>query len=270
MIATAAFCWKAKAQTISWSHTALWGLSVHWARRWFSNVVFYGDDSAHRLFVDGLQLPFERVHLLPEIPDDLAHVYDLPKLHALRSAVQEYGPTLHLDHDCHFRRKPSGAILSAPFAAEYRYTETDQPVLLRQVREFNANLPEPLPEPRLGLASGIMGGGDVDGIAALCMESIERATSPANREAFSAQEPGAGYWKSVLIGEMACGNRWPDAECILADGGGTEDDRRRIGYHHVAGGKKDAGMLAVMDNLFRDDFPQERAELFQRWNKLIE
>jgi hypothetical protein len=267
---TAVFSWKSKAQTISWPHAALWGLSVHWARRWFPNVVFYGDESAHRLFVDGLQLPFERVHLLPEIPDDLAHIYNLPKLNALRAAVNEYGPTLHLDHDCHFRRAPSAAILAAPFAAEYRYTESDQPVLFRQVREFNATLPEPLPEPRLALACGIMGGSDAEGIAEFCTASIGSATSPKNREAFAAQEPGAGYWKGVMIEEMACGSRWPDAVTILATGGGAEDDRRRIGYHHLAGGKKDSGMLAVMDNLFRDDFSEDRARLFHRWNNALE
>ena len=246
----------------------MWGMAVHWAKRHFRNVVFYGDETATGLLVDGLGLPFDANFALPFIPDSLDHVRDLVKLHALREAVLRFGPAWHHDHDAHFHRRPSDALLAAPFVCEFRYAEVHNPMLFQQVRDFNATLPVKFPNPQTGLASGIMGGTDVGKIVSVCEESVRIATCIENRPMFAARELGAGYWKSVLIGEMTYGTHWPNATGILADGGGTEDDRRKSGWWHIAGGKENYGLLAIADNLFRDDFPHERSELFRRWRAL--
>lgn len=267
---TVLFSWRSPQRTIALHHAWLWTSAVCWARKWFPNVVFVGDQPAKVLIFDGLGLPFTDFLELPELPADLIHVRDLTKIAATLAGIRAFGPCWHHDHDGRFNRRPPEAMLEAPFVCEYRYRRTTPEnwhILFDQCEQWNAHLPHSRMAvmPEYGLASGLMGGCDYDGIERMCETSIRIATHPDNRRAFAEAN---GFTSSVVIGEMAYGHDFPNAHALLSEGGGTEDERRIAGWNHIAGGKENAGLLACLAQELECDFPSEKRRTFEARSRL--
>lgn len=239
----------------------LWCGSVNYAKKHFKNIVLITEEKGKKLLIDKLNLPFNEVWELPSIPDELVHVYDLPKLHGHLLMAQRGIHALHVDYDAFLKKKLPDHILNAQFTAEYRYEP--KPFAIN----INKNLPVPLLDKlEVGLAAGIAGGCDTDGIINYTSKSIGIATDPRNREFLMKQN---GFQASILFGEIASGSQFKDtAEVILPRGSNFVEDYRKLGYIHLAGLKKDRGAMAEAMLQVQISFPNEFMETGLRYEEL--
>lgn len=259
MIKHAVFSWKHHASTLSLSHSRIWAGSVHYAKRDGMRCVLVADKPGVAYLHDGLGLPFDEVRPLPELPAELVHIYDLVKLSALLMFASDGVPAMHVDHDAFLRRPLPERILSAPFAGEFFYEPA------KVIRELHDSFPLRRFEaiPPKGLAGGIMGGNSCRRISEVCLESLRIALDPRNREAMRAAD---GYQASTIIGELAFGEAFPDAEQLFPNGPKAQTDYYRLGYMHAADLKKNPGVRCEMLEFFRDEFPAEFAKTRARWD----
>lgn len=255
----AVYSWKYHTAAMSLSHARIWTGSVLYARRAGMTPVLVADPAGIAFLVDGLKLPFEEVLPMPELPDDLVHVYDLQKLSALLAITGRGQPAFHIDHDVFLRRPFPDHILSASYSAEFFYSPS------KSVQDLHHTLPVPRftgPLPR-GLAAGIMGGNDHAGIAQVCRESLACALDPRNCAVLQAAD---GYLASTIFGELSFGQAFPDAAELLPRGQFHQIDYYRAGYMHACGLKKIAGSRMEMLEFFRTEFPDEFASTLPRWD----
>jgi hypothetical protein len=258
MISTALFSWKHHLQTLGLAHAWLWTGAVCYARRAGMRCVLVADDAGADYLSYRLGLPFDQIHALPQIPDELTHVRDLTKLSALKLLADRGEAAIHIDYDAFIRKPLPASILTAPFAGEFFYT----------AKPFIGYVNETLRHKRLetitrGIGGGIMGGTALEQISAVCEESIRIGCHPDNRQAFVEAN---GYQASVLLGEASFAHAFPDAVELLKGGNSDADEYRRLGYVHLAGLKDDRGAMAQAAELVRLDFPTEYRETFDRWD----
>ena len=254
---TAVFSWK-KHGRLTVHEAWLWLGSVSYAARAGMRTVLVADAPGCALLVEGLKLPFNEVLPLPFIPDEIEHVRDLTKLHALRLLIARGEPALHIDFDVFLGQPLPAHLLTAAFCGEFWY---DTRPFLARVND-SLSVPRHQPAPLRCLAGGIMGGHDLAGILAVCDESIRIALLPENRPALCAAD---GYQASVLLGEAAFGAAFPSAAILLPWGNTCAEDYRARGYVHLAGNKASAMKMHHAAELVRRDFPQDFTEVFLRW-----
>ena len=254
---TAFFSWK-KHGGLTLHEAWLWTGAVLYARRAGMRTVLVADPPARALLVDRLKLPFDEVLPLPFIPDEIEHVRDLTKLHALRLLIARGEAALHVDFDVFLGQPLPAHLLAAPFCGEFWYDT--RPFLAR----LNDSLivPRHQPPPLRCIAGGIMGGNDIAGILAVCDESIRIALLPENRLALGAAN---GYQASVLLGEAAFGAAFPAAAILLPRGNAFREDYEALGYVHLASNKSNPRKLHYAAEMVRRDFPQDFMEVFLRW-----
>ena len=258
MIKRAIYSWRGHSSVMKRSMGMVWGMSVNWANQWFDTTLVT-DRKGREFLIDRLQLPFGEVLELPEIPDDLCHVYDLPKLHAASMMCRRGEPYLHIDHDAFLTKGIPDSLKEAPFVCEFAYESG------KYLEGLNLRLPKPVFErvPPRCLATGICGGNDLDLILKYATASIETATDPANRAALSQEN---GYQASVLIGEAVPWEVFRDRAMALLPRGNTHhEDYDAAGYVHLADGKRDNGTLALVENQFAMDFPEEHRRIHRRY-----
>ena len=223
---TGVFSWKG-GHHLPLAHHYLWAGSVRYARRAFGRVVLVTDKPGRALLCDAMNLPFDEILPLPDLPDELAHVYELPKLCAYAAMAARGEPFLHVDFDAFLRAGLPSGFAKAPFIAEYTY----QPA--RFVAGLHAILPvKRLQQPVLGAAGGIMGGCALDELGIYAQAGLRVALDPANREML---RNANGYQASVYLGEVPFGTEFgPRIACILPRGP-VREDYWRAGYIHFAG-----------------------------------
>jgi hypothetical protein len=199
--------------------------------------------------IDKLQLPFTDFYPLPEIPDELCHIYDLTKFQALAVLASKGIPALHIDHDAYLRKPLPERILKAASVAEFLYEPK------KFVYELNRRLPVPRLEViGMGCAGGIVGGCDLEAFTAIAAASLDIASNPKNRAMLKATN---GYQAAVLFGEVSQGSNLAErTEVLLPRGNGYAEDYRKAGYMHLAGLKADRGALAQMAIQTQLDFPE--------------
>jgi hypothetical protein len=258
MITTALFSWKHQEATMNLSHAWLWTGAVCYARRAGMRCVLVADDAGANYLSYRLGLPFDQIHALPALPDELTHVRDLTKLSALKLLADRGEAAIHIDYDAFIRKPLPASILTAPFAGEFFYT----------AKPFIGYVNETLRHKRLetitrGIGGGIMGGTALEQISAVCEESIRIGCHPENRQAFVEAN---GYQASVLLGEASFASAFPDAVELLKHGNSNAEEYRRLGYVHLASLKDDRGAMAQAAELVRLDFPTEYRETFDRWD----
>ena len=255
---TAVFSWK-KHGGLTLHEAWLWTGAVHYARRAGMRAVLVADPPARALLVDRLKLPFDEVLPLPFIPEEIEHVRDLTKLHALRLLLARGEAAIHVDFDVFFGQPLPAHLLAAAFCGEFWYAT--RPFLARVNDSLIVSRHQP--PPLRCVAGGIMGGNDIAGILAVCDESIRIALLPENRPALCAAN---GYQASVLLGEAAFGAAFPTAAILLPRGNTCAEDYRARGYVHLAGNKASAMKMHHAAELVRRDFPQDFMEVFLRWS----
>ena len=263
MIDTAVFSWKGPTKEWTLFHIILWCWSVNSAAKHFKDVILVSDKDGQKFLSEKLQLPFSEIIDLPSITDELTHIYDLPKLHALNIVSKGGRAAIHIDHDAILRRKLPNDILASKFICEFKYNP--RPL----TRQINSSLPIPrLSEITTGLAHGVFGGCDLDKIIEFTEKSIDIATDERNREFLKQCN---GYEASVLFGEVSSGDVFGDTCSVLLPSGELcGEDYRKIGYIHLAGNlKKDKGVLAQAAFMAQLDFPNECSmvsKLFDDYN----
>lgn len=251
MIETALFSWKYPHQNISLWQSFLWCGSVNWAKRFFKETVLVSDDMGIDLLVNKLHLPFDLVIKLPDLPNDLVHLYDLPKLASSIIMAERNIPFIQVDYDAWLCKKLPDTILNSVFFCEFLYNT--KPF----VNVINSSLPVRRFDqiPSKSCATGIYGGNDLKNILNYSRESIRVATHSDNR---SILRNVNGYQGSVLIGESAPGHAFEGKiETLLPRGNNFPEDYRKAGYIHVAGLKKNEGAMAKMAIRLQIDFPEE-------------
>lgn len=258
----AIFSWKYPVATLRMAMARMWTGSVLYARRAGMHTVLVADQPGIDLLVHGLQIPFDEVLLLPFIPDELRHVWDLTKVTALLTFLEKH-PTgfasFHVDHDVFLRRPLPKRILTAPFAGERRYVPDPSAAAL------NFSLPVPrFTTMPTGVSSGIFGGVSTDRIAATCRSSLATALDPRNRERLT--HCRNGWLASTIFGELSFGESFPDAELLFPNWTGSQPEFYRLGYIHATNMKDDAGRVGEMMEFFRSEFPDEYAAVLPRWD----
>jgi len=256
----AIYSWKYHAASMSLSHARMWTGSVLYAKRAGMTPVLVADQTGVDFLVGGMGLPFEEVIPMPDLPDELVHVYDLQKLSALLLIAGRGETAFHIDHDVFLRRPLPSRILAAPFAGEYFYESS------KAAQSLNDTLPAPRfvgAMPR-GLTGGIMGGTDHARIAQVCRESLSIALDPSNREILKSAN---GYVASTVFGEFSFSHAFPDAVDLLPRGQDYQIDYYRAGFMHAAGAlKNNAGSRMEMLEFFRTEFPVEFAATLPCWD----
>ena len=256
----AIYCWKYLDAPMSLSHARMWAGSVFYARRAGMTPVLVADQTGIDFLVSGMGLPFEEVIPMPELPDELVHIYDLQKLSALLSITGRGEAAFHIDHDVFLRRPLPDRVLTAPCAGEFFYESSKAAQALHDtlpVQRFAGALPR-------GLAGGITGGTDHARIAQVCRESLSVALDPRNREVLQSAN---GNLASTLFGELSFGDAFPDAAVLLPQGMVSQIDYYRAGYIHAAGAlKSNAGSRMEMLEFFRTEFPVEFAATLPSWD----
>ncbi len=148
-----------------------WLLSVHYAKKHFSEVHLVTDSEGKRLLVDMLGLPFDKVSL--EL-DDIQHV--IPELWAYGKIIAykvQKSPFLHIDYDAFLFQPLPERILSASVIAEslepfsdFIYYNKNHQFLKEQgyvSQYFNRKV---LPD--YAYNCGVFGGSDLGFIAEYC------------------------------------------------------------------------------------------------------
>ena len=256
----AIYSWKYQAAPMSLSHARIWAGSVLYAKRAGMTPVLVADETGIDFLVGGMGLPFEEIIPMPELPNELVHVYDLQKLSALLSITGRGEAAFHIDHDVFLRRPLPDRVLSASFAGEFFYEPS------KAAQALHDTLPVPRfagPLPR-GLTGGIMGGTDHARIAQVCRESLSIALDPRNREVLKS---ASGYVASTIFGEFSFSHAFPNAVDLLPQGKDYQIDYYRAGYMHAAGSlKSNAGSRMEMLEFFRTEFPVEFAATLPCWD----
>ena len=256
----AIYSWKYHVAPMSLSYSRMWAGSVFYAKRAGMTPVLVADQTGIDFLVSGMGLPFEEIIPMPELPDELVHVYDLQKLSALLAITGRGESAFHIDHDVFLRRPLPSRILSAPFAGEYFYESGQSAKSLHHtlpVQRFSGAFPR-------GLAGGIAGGTDHARIAQVCRESLSIALDPRNCEVLQSAH---GNLASTLFGELSFGHAFPDAAVLLPQGMVSQIDYYRAGYIHAAGAlKSNAGSRMEMLEFFRTEFPVEFAATLPCWD----
>lgn len=260
MIETALFSWQS-AGPLRLDQAFLWCGAVHWAARHFRRVVLVADADGLAT-VGALNLPFAECHEMPAVPAPLRHLYDLPKHYAQLLLCRRGVPAVQIDWDVFLRRPIPERLLRAPFLTEFLFRPR------RFIGTLNRRLPVPRLAriPRLGCSGGLMGGCDLDAIAAEAEASLSIATDPRNAAVLTAAD---GYQAASLFSEVAYGAALANrTEPLLPVGGGTFADAARAGYVHLAGVKRERGGLAQAAMQVQRDFPREYLRTARRWDAL--
>lgn len=261
MIETALFTWKHHEENISMWQAFLWCGSVNWARRHFKNVVLISDERGEDLLADKLGFPFTDCLRLPEIPEELLHVYGLAKLMGDQMMAEQNIPFVQIDYDAFLRKPLPLRMLSAKFMAEFKYGKKDFLV------NINSKLQTPLLISGKGLASGIRGGNDCARIYSMCSRSIDEALKPENREVLCNEN---GYRASCVLEEAASYDEFEDDVELLFPTTQSHQDYLIAGYIHLAGSiKKDRGALAQMAIRVQLDFPDQFKKTSARFDNLF-
>jgi hypothetical protein len=264
VIETAVFSWKGPLRLLPLPHAFLRALSVNWAARWFPRVVLVSDAPGLAYF-SALGLPFTELIELPEIPDDLAHIYELPKLHTAAILAQRGTPFLHIDHDAFLRRRISAAFLEAPFCGEFLYPAKDFLPLLN----IRLGAPRFARTPTVCCATGVFGGNDTEGILHWCKASLATALHPANRDAL---RQANGYQASVLLGEAAAAHAYEGGKTtpLLPHGMYSLEDYRATGFMHLRELKRERAALLQAEGYLLRDFNAAYFETARRFDALAQ
>lgn len=250
----AIYAWHQQSnEGLDWWNALMWMASVKWAKRHFDSVALMASDS-HRQQLDNLDIHFDEYHRIEVIDQRVSHVYEIPKLLALRDIK---APTLFIDHDAFIRRPLDKRVEAAQTIAEFRYLVNDWQ------RELNDSMTKPrLCNPTSAVCTGILGGNDVGQLNAFAKKSLESiAVNAAWASGLS------GYQVSTVIGEVAAGTELSGMECLCND---TIASYRANGFIHIAGGKRDAGRMAMLAHKLQLDFPTETANLWTLYSALTE
>ena len=247
MIRTAVFAWDGRNPcNLSIWQLFFWTAAVHHAAKHFDEIILMANPAVQSLLLDKYELPFTDWLLIPTIPDEVKHVYEIPKLLACAAFAESGVPFLTIDYDAFIRKPLPKEYLSAPVVAEFLYDAR-----LWQ-RELNSAMPIPrLPEPRSCCCTGILGGNDTYLIGEIATRSIEAAYQPDNSRWLRTQD---GYRCATVLGEMAFGT---EAEVTPLMPNASAEDYRKSGFIHVAGAKTDAGKVAQTVIRLQYDFPNE-------------
>jgi hypothetical protein len=203
------------------------------------------------LLVNKLQLQFDEVIELPDLPDQLTHLYDLTKLSAAKIIAERKIPFCHQDYDCWLRKPLPNNLLTSDFFCEHSYPTK------KSVFQHHQLLPVKLFDsiPEKSCATGIYGGNDLKTILNYSNKSIEIAIHPDNRNLLCSLN---GYDSSVIFGETAAGKAFENRITTLFPDGMNDEEFRKKGYLHAAGRlKDDPGQQAKIAIRLDLDFPEE-------------
>ena len=263
MIETAVFSWKHKSSYISLWQVFLWCGSINWAKKCFKKVILISDNKGIDLLFNKLELPFDETIELPFLPDELSHVYDLPKLSANIIMAERNIPCVHIDYDAWLRKKLPDNLLNADFFCEYLYDTRDFVKSIHDqftVKRFNDKIPEK------SCATGIYGGNDLQSILQYSRESLKVGIHQSNREFLKETN---GYQTSVIIGEVAPSKTFAGRmEFILPRGPNRPEDHANAGHIHLGRLKKDHGIMAKMAIRLQLDFPNEYIKIAKLFNEI--
>lgn len=259
MISTVYFSWRRHNEFNLWNGALLAAAAVRHAQEHFEHRILVTNDAGRAMLCDRLQLPFTDVLPLPPGPKDCDHVYGITKLQAHAIACARGKPYVHHDLDGRLEKGLPPGLHDAPIIAEGRYTPPTN-----EFHALNLSLPAMrLPQITTGLASGIFGGNDLDGIARWAETSLRCAFEPRNLPVLQREN---GYRASAVLEECAADHDLGDKAHLIYTKG-DQEDAERTGWFHLAGLKRDRGALVQSALMLQQAFPDTYADIFRRWKQ---
>lgn len=241
----------------------MWMGAVNWANHWFrGSVILCGDAPAITLLRDTLLLPFVEVIELPDYPEDLSRIYELPKLFASNILAKRGCPHVHFDSDAILRKRLPPSMLAAGFVTELVYPRD---VFIDSI---NAMLPiKRLHRHAPCISTAITGGNDLASIVAYTDESIRVAFHNLNRPTLM-DASLTGYILSVILGEAAAGEAFADDVVALVAEPCRKDLCESAGWFHAADAKRTPGGTSELLSWISYDFPEDVRRIYHCYDKL--
>lgn len=219
---------------------ACWRLSHHLLKRWFGVAAlhFYGCARGTD-YVRGLGLEYGSVSALPEIADSIpANIWSAGKLAAMADSCA-HGPSMHVDHDVFFIKRPPGWLLDSGFFCQSE--ETDVGTRDRITRLGSGDLHSAPPgvnrDRQFSHNFGIWGGQRADAIKDAC----DTVLSWAAENAHLLRSLSVNSWALYLM-EQCWVPQLIEARGVpitfLVRASHVREDTAKYGYVHAYGAAK--------------------------------